>query len=249
MTKTPTTRKSQTPTATDTDVSAFLAKVKATPLAPRTSGKRGRLIFAMDATASREPSWDRACRIQGEMFTVTDQLGGLDIQLVDYGGFHEFNATDWVSSAQDLLSRMTRVRCRGGQTQIERMLRHVKSESGSEKVNAVVFVGDAFEDDVDRACHHAGELGLRGVPVFVFQEGRDPVAERAFKEIARLSGGAHCRFDGASANQLKDLLAAVAVFAAGGYRALSDFSQRRGGMVPLLTHQVTSKRPTKNQSG
>ena len=45
-------------------------------------GGRGRLIFALDATASREPTWDRACRIQGEMFEATAALGGLDIQLV-----------------------------------------------------------------------------------------------------------------------------------------------------------------------
>jgi len=211
------------------------------PPAPKQAGKRGRLIFAMDATASREPTWDQACRIQGEMFEATDQLGGLDIQLVDYGGFREFNASKWVGSAADLSSQMTRVRCRGGQTQIERVLKHIQRENEREKVNAVVFVGDAFEEDIDAACHQAGALGLKGVPIFMFQEGADPFATRAFREIARLTGGAHCSFDLASARQLKDLLAAVAVFAVGGHRALADFSSRRGGSVPLLTDQMTRR--------
>ncbi|MCR9257174.1 MAG: VWA domain-containing protein [Alphaproteobacteria bacterium] len=233
---------SRAPASKAGEVDAFLAKVRATPVAPKAPGKRGRLIFAMDATASREPTWDQACRIQGEMFEATDQLGGLDIQMVDYGGFREFTASKWVSSAHDLLSHMTRVRCRGGQTQIERVLGHVAKESEKEKVDAVVFVGDAFEEDIDAACHRAGLLGLKGVPMFMFQEGNDPLATRAFQEIARLSGGAHCRFDAGSAKQLKDLLAAVAVFAVGGHRALADFSKRRGGQLPLLTDQMARKR-------
>ncbi|HLI20382.1 MAG TPA: hypothetical protein VKV32_04645, partial [Stellaceae bacterium] len=53
--------------AKNAEVDAFLRKVAAMPTA-RPAGRRGKLIFAMDATASREPSWDRASRIQGEMF-------------------------------------------------------------------------------------------------------------------------------------------------------------------------------------
>ena len=111
---------------------------------------------------------------------------------------------------------MTAVTCLGGQTQIGRVLKHALKESQREKVNAVVFVGDCMEEDLDRLCHHAGELGLLGVPVFMFHEGGELVARRAFEQIARLSGGAYCPFDSSSAHQLKELLSAVAVFAAGG---------------------------------
>ena len=52
------------------EVADFLDKLKRAPVA-HTGGGRGRLIFALDATASREPTWDRACRIQGEMFEAT----------------------------------------------------------------------------------------------------------------------------------------------------------------------------------
>lgn len=220
------------------EVDAFLAKLRATP-APATGGRRGRLVFGMDATASREPTWDRACELQGEMFEATAELGGLDVQLVFYRGFRECKASPWVSDSRALLGKMTAVRCLGGQTQVGRVLRHTVNETKKQKVNALVFVGDCFEEDIDRVCTTAGELGMLGVPAFLFHEGRDPIAERAFRQIARLTGGAYCSFDASSARHLKDLLGAVAVYAAGGHRALADYGRRRGGeAVRLLTHQV-----------
>jgi hypothetical protein len=218
------------------EVDAFLEKVASTPAA-KAPGTRGRLIFAMDATASREPSWDRACHIQSEMFLETEVLGGLDIQLCYYRGFREFHATQWISSSADLLAQMKEVRCAGGMTQIERVLTHSAAESRRRKVNALVFVGDCMEEDIDRLCHLAGELGILGVPAFLFHEGDDAAAERTFREIARLSGGAYCRFDASSARQLRDLLSAVAVYAAGGRHALEDFGQRQGGIARRLTRQ------------
>lgn len=219
------------------EVDAFLRKVAATPIAKFTAG-RGRLIFAMDATASREPTWDTACHIQGQMFQETAELGGLEIQLCYYHGFAEFNASPWLVESVALLKRMTSVSCLGGQTQIEKILRHTITETKKKKVNALVFVGDCMEEDVDGLCQLAGELGVLGVPAFLFHEGRDAVAERAFKQIARLTDGAYCHFDSSSAQQLRDLLSAVAVYAAGGRRALEDFGKRKGGVAGLLTHQI-----------
>jgi hypothetical protein len=218
------------------EIDAFLAKVASTPVA-RPDGSRGRLIFAMDATASREPTWDRACQIQSEMFLETETLGGLDIQLCYYGGFRDFYASPWLDSSSDLLAQMTEVRCAGGMTQIERVLKHTAAESRQNKVNALVFVGDCMEENIDRLCHLAGELGILGVPAFLFHEGDDQAAERTFRAIARLTGGAYCRFDAGSAQQLRDLLSAVAVYAAGGRKALEDFGQRQGGVALRLTRQ------------
>lgn len=217
-------------------VQDFLRKLAATP-APQPQGSRGRLLFAMDATASREPTWDRACHIQGEMFRATAALGGLDVQLAFYRGFHEFKKTGWLSNSAELLRRMTSVSCLGGQTQIERVLQHAIAETRAQKVNALVFVGDCMEEDVDRLCHLAGDLGLLGVPAFIFHEGGEPVAAAAFRQIARLTNGAYCPFDASSAQQLRDLLAAVAVFAAGGRKALEDYGRRTGGSALLLTRQ------------
>jgi hypothetical protein len=218
------------------DVDAFIRRIETMPQV-RPAG-RGRLIFAMDATASREPSWDRACHIQGQMFETTAALGGLEVQLVFYRGFRECKASRWFADGADLHRAMRRVFCAGGQTQIERVLDHAIKAARDNQVNAVVFVGDAMEENPDALCHRAGELGLLGVPVFLFHEGGDRVAGRTFREIARLSKGAYCAFDAASAQQLRDLLAAVAAYAAGGLRALEDFGKQRGGAALLLSSQL-----------
>ncbi|NKC29359.1 VWA domain-containing protein [Falsiroseomonas selenitidurans] len=204
-----------------TAVAAFLDRLSRLPAATPAPGAVGRLVFAMDATASRQPSWDRACHLQAEMFGAVREIGGLAVSLAYFRGFREFAATPFLTNAPDLARRMTAVTCLGGQTQVERLLRHTLAETQRQKVNALVFIGDAFEEDVDAACHVAGELGLRGTPVFCFQEGENPLARNALRQVARLSGGAWAPFDAASATALRDLLRAVAVFAAGGRRALA----------------------------
>jgi hypothetical protein len=220
------------------DVEAFLHDLNRAP-AVRPGGGRGRLIFALDATASRGPTWDRACRIQGQMFEATAALGGLDVRLVFYRGFAECKASRWMQSAAELHKAMSAVSCIGGETQIERVLEHAIGETKKQRVHALVFVGDAMEESADRLCHLAGELGLLGTPVFVFHEGGDAAAGAAFRQIAKLSRGAYLSFDLASADKLKELLAAVAVYAAGGYRALADLSAKRGGDIRLLTAQLS----------
>jgi hypothetical protein len=208
--------------ATDAEVAAFVERLKT--LTPAPGEKRGRLVFAMDATMSREPTWDLALGLQADMFKAVKDVGGLDVQLVYFRGAGECRASKWVSDPDALARLMTTVRCVGGHTQIERVLGHVRGESEAARVNAVVFVGDAFEERIDDVCAKAGEVGLLGVPVFLFQEGDDASATRAYKEIARLTKGAWCRFDEGSARQLRELLSAVAVYAAGGRRALERLS-------------------------
>ena len=208
-------------------VAAFLKEVAKAP-PPTPEGGRGRLIFAMDATASREPTWDRACQVQGQMFLETEALGGLDVQLVYYRGFGECRASRWVGKPADLVRLMTGVFCLAGQTQIRKVLSHAVAETGRKRVNALVFVGDCCEEPVDPLGRLAGELGMLGVRAFLFQEGHNPDAERAFRHIAKLTNGAHCRFDSNSPQQLRELLGAVAAYAAGGRKALADLSRRCG---------------------
>ncbi|WPZ36652.1 vWA domain-containing protein [Thalassobaculum sp. OXR-137] len=223
--------------STRSEIDAFLSTVRSMPAQPGT-GRRGRLVFALDATASREPTWDRACHIQAEMFHQTAALGGLDVQLVFYRGYGECKASKWHSDPKALGKVMTGVRCLGGQTQIAKILKHAIKETKREKIGALIFVGDAFEEDIDAVCHAAGELGVLGVPVFAFHEGGNPVVARAFKQIATLTRGAYCPFDLSSADRLKELLAAVAVYAAGGRQALLNYGAGRGEAVRLLTSQV-----------
>lgn len=219
------------------EVDAFLDQLRRAPAA-RPGGGRGRLIFALDATASREPTWDRACRIQGEMFEATAGLGGLEIQLVYYRGFAECKASRWLIEAEELHRVMRRVSCVGGETQIERVLSHALRETARRRVNALVFIGDAMEENVDRLCRLSGELGLQGVPIFVFHEGSDRRAAAAFKQMAAVSHGAYLRFDLGSAQRLKELLAAVAVYAAGGYKALAAYGEGRSPEILRLTQEL-----------
>jgi hypothetical protein len=224
----PAPRGEQAPKASDrAEIDAFLTQARA--LGPRTGGGRGRLVFALDATMSRQPTWDLACKLQAEMFQEAAAIGGLDVQLVYYRGLGECRASTWASNPTRLASLMERIDCRGGHTQIGRVLSHVRKETQRQKVHALVFVGDAMEEKVDDLCATAGELGLLGVPAFMFQEDRDPIAERAFREIARLTKGAWCPFDAGAAAQLRELLRAAAAYAAGGHAALADLSKRSGG--------------------
>ncbi len=198
---------------------------QAEKIKPAASGQ-GRLIFALDATMSRQPTWDVACEIQADMFSVVGTTGGLAVQLVYFRGFGECRASKWVVRSAALRNLMIRITCRGGRTQICKVLTHARKETGkargSGKVSAMVFVGDAMEESIDELCHRAGELGILGVPVFMFQEGHDPVAEKAFREVAKLSGGAYMRFNQGSADELAKLLKAVAKYASGGLKALGN---------------------------
>jgi hypothetical protein len=195
---------------------------------------RGRLIFALDATMSRQPTWDTALRLQAEMFEEAGKVGSLDVQLVYFRGFNECRASRWVSDTKGLRDLMTGIDCRGGHTQIGKVLSHARHETGKKKVTVLVFVGDALEEPIDDLAAKAGELGLLGVKLFIFQEGRDPTVERGFRELARLTGGAYARFDPNAAGQLAQLLRAAAIYAAGGLKAL----QKSAAAPRLLLEQL-----------
>jgi hypothetical protein len=199
-----------------TQIDAFLRQARA--MAP--AGGTGRLVLALDATMSRQPTWDLACKLQGEMFDAVGAKGGLKVQLVYFRGFGECAASRFVADTAELKTLMTKIDCRGGHTQIGKVLSHALKETQREKVGALVYIGDAMEEEIDDLAEKAGRLGLHGLPVFLFQEGNDAGAERAFKEIARLTKGAWFRFDRNAPAMLARLLSAIAVYATGGLRAL-----------------------------
>src|SRR5271156_5338872 len=221
-------------TSSRADIDAFLGQARALDPAVK-SGERGRLLFALDATMSRQPTWDQACQLQAEMFREAATVGGLAIQLVYYRGLAECRSSPWIVEPDRLGAMMSRIDCRGGHTQIGKVLAHAARENDTARIAALVFVGDAMEESLDDLCAGAGELGLRNVVAFMFQEGYDPVCEKAFREIARLTSGAYCRFSPGSAHELGELLRAAAAYAAGGMKALADLKQRQNaGAVRLL---------------
>ena len=219
------------------DIQAFLSQVNKTP-ARKTPGTPGRLLFAIDATASRQPTWDQACHLQAEMFKATESIGGLKAQLCYYRGFSDFYVGQWHANTTALLREMTAVQCLGGHTQIARVLEHAIKETRRQRINAVVFIGDALEESADDLCQLAGKLGLLGVPLFLFHEGYDPKVKNIFQQMSQLSGGAYCPFNEQSAGLLAELLGAVAVFASGGRQALQDYSAQKSPELKALVHQV-----------
>jgi hypothetical protein len=215
-------------------VDAFLDQAKR--LGPLEKGAaRPRLVFALDATMSRQPTWDLACRVQGEMFATAAGIGGLSVQLVYFRGFNECRASRWVVDPAALTGLMSSIQCRGGQTQIARVLRHVRTQTAGSPVKVLVYVGDAMEEPIDELCAIAGELGLLGVKAFMFHEGPDPTTASAFEELARLTGGAYARFDASAPHALADLLRAAAAYAARGMDGLSQLATDNDGAKRLLT--------------
>jgi len=192
----------------------------------------GRLIFSLDATMSREATWARAIKLQAEMFSEAAAVGGLEIQLVYYRGRDECTPSCWTTDAHQLGEIMARIECASGETQLAKILAHARREHDKAPIGTLVFVGDAIEESVDTLYVHADELGFRNVRALMFQEGDNPEVEKAFREIARRSRGAYCRFSAESAHELRELLRAAAAYAAGGLRALSNLKAQQA--VKLL---------------
>ncbi len=209
---------------------------------PALSQVKGRLIVAIDATMSRQPTWDSAAEIQTEMFDVAQSIGGLAVQLVYFRGRGEFESSNWTTSATTLADRMNEVRCRSGFTQVRRVLAHTVAEARVTKVGALVYVGDCFEENPDVVAKEAGALALLGVPAFMFHEGDDPTAARMFKEIARLTKGVYASFDHGAAARLRELLKAAAVYAAGGGLALKHYGEKTGGEILRIAQSMTDRR-------
>lgn len=188
---------------------------------------------------SRQSTWDLAQAVQGKMFATAAAHGGLEVQLVYYRGFGECKASRFMTGGQGLAGLMTKVSVGAGQTQIEKVLRHVRDEARNTPVRALVFVGDAMEEELDVLAGLAGDLGLLGVKAFLFQEGRDKIAEQAFRQIALLTGGAYATFDASAPERLVALLSAAAAYAAGGRRALEFEARARGAAAAdLLLSQL-----------
>lgn len=218
--------------ASSKDVAQFLQKSKSIS---QFVEKQPRLLFAIDATASRQPTWDKACNQQQEMFLAAGKVSTLAVQLCYFRGFADFRASRWLTDSAALATLMGKVQCEGGHTQIARLLRHALQEHQQMPIKALVLIGDAMEESADTLCDLAGQCGLLKLPLFIFQEGSQRSVEQTFRTMAKLSGGAYARFDSASADALAALLGAVAAFATGGHLALE---KRSGDSAKLLLQQL-----------
>jgi hypothetical protein len=208
-------------------VDAFVAALGTAPK----PGSTGRLLFALDATLSRERTWDKAMHIQSSMFAEANTVNGLAMKLIYFRGFNECRASAWQTDGKSLARLMQGIGCLGGQTQIGRVLRFARKEITKAPVPAMVYIGDAVEEGPDALSQQAGELGMLGCKLFIFHEGHDRMAGSVFRSMAANSGGGYFQFDERSAETLARLLKAVARYASGGRTALESASGREGQML------------------
>ena len=186
--------------------------------------KRPRLLFAMDATASREACWNIAKEITGAMFEAVP--GELDVALAYHSGGRLQEMTPFSSEARAFLDKVQAVRCSAGRTALNEILDKAAQAPG---IKAIIYIGDCFEEDSREAIELAQQLKLKGVRCFIFHDtssqaqGYDIKAARtAFEQIAQITGGAILPFDESSPNLVKELLAAIALYAAQGIKALKQ---------------------------
>lgn len=219
-------------------VDSFLAEVESLPPAARDPGQAARLAFVIDATASRQPTWDMASQVQAEMLDSVQRIGGLEMQVLWFRGFGELKKTPWSRNGLQLARLMSGVSCKAGQTQIERCLRELLRQSGEQQINAAVYVGDCCEEPEAVLFQLAGKLGVINTPLFVFQEGRNARAARIFEQLSARSSGVYCQLDQSSPELLKELLGAVACFATGGKRALKSLPPAKHKEARYLLEQL-----------
>src|SRR5215510_8238650 len=112
------------PVSSKPEIDAFVEKLRS--LGPSTAQGRGGLIFALDATASRQPTWDTACTLQANMFREAATIGRLNMQLVFYRGLGECRASRWISNPTQLAKTMSQIMCAAGETQIGKVLTHAQ---------------------------------------------------------------------------------------------------------------------------
>jgi len=210
---------------------------------PKPSGKSdGRLVFIIDATASREHSWQAAQEIQIQMFEAARQFGNLHVRLMFFGGDY-FEDTGWTDDPNYLKQKMAPVQCIGGYTQYLKAFTKLDSEINS---GCVVLVGDCFEHynkDEQNIYNIANRLGLRKCPVFCLHEGN--LYEDHFNKIAEVSGGAYLNFGPGISLQLNDCFKSVAAFSTGGLKALDQLKSKGDKAASKMKNQLklNAKKP------
>ncbi len=195
---------------------------------------RPRLVFAVDATASREPAWAAACRVTDALFQALP--GELDVALAVHGGGRVRLFTGFTSNAATLRDQAAGVRCQAGMT---RLLPILTASQQRPMVRVVVYIGDVFEESMIQGRRLADAMGGRGTKLIVLHDTADPAARRdteTFWDLARRTGGCVLPFDANAPGRLRDLLSAVAVYAVGGETLLRARRHDLPGAVALLEH-------------
>jgi hypothetical protein len=195
---------------------------------------RARLVFGFDATASREPAWATARQVTDAL--VRALPGALDVALAVHGGSRLHTFTEFTANPNTLRDRAAGITCIAGHTRLLPILSRSLSSAG---VRVITYIGDVYEESPTRGRKLADELGRRGIKLIVLHDTVDWTARRdaeQFLDLARRTGGCVLPFDASAPERLRELLAAIAVFAVGGVELLRDKGHNMPGAVVLLKH-------------
>jgi hypothetical protein len=195
---------------------------------------RPRLIFGFDATASREPAWATARNVTDSL--VQALPGELDVALAVHGGSLLHTFTEFTANPNTLRDRAAGIRCIAGHTRLLAILSRALSNPG---VRVVTYIGDVFEESLRRGQNLADAMGLKSIRLIVLHDTTDWNARRdaeVFLDLARRTGGCVLPFDANAPARLRELLAAVAVYAVGGEELLEEKRDEMPGAVVLLEH-------------
>ena len=195
---------------------------------------RPRLVFAVDATASREPAWAAARQVTDAL--VKALPGELDVALAVHGGSRVHTFTAFTSDASTLRDRAAGVACHAGMT---RLLPILATSLKQQSVRVVIYIGDVFEESLPQGRQLADAMGGRGTKLIVLHDTADPGARRdaeVFWDLAKRTGGCVLPFDAGASGKLRDILSAVAVYAVGGEKLLRERRHALPGAVALLEH-------------
>jgi len=208
---------------------ARLAKPQMGAAAPATAARRPRLVFAVDATASREATWRSAQQITNKMFGVIPDA--LDVALAVHGGGDVHTFTAFSADVGEFGKRAAAVTCRSGTTRLGDIMTRTLEAGG---VRVMSYIGDAFEEDVDEVLDLAARFRLRGIQAVMLADGADGDTLAVFEQIAERTGGAVLDFRSGDLDLMGELLAGVASLAIGGRRLLE--AQTTAGARLLITH-------------
>ena len=195
---------------------------------------RPRLVFAVDATASREPAWAAARQVTDAL--VKALPGELDVALAVHGGSRVHTFTAFTNHASTLRDRAAGVVCEAGLT---RLLPILSASLKQPAVRVVIYIGDVFEESMSQGRRLADAMGVQGTKLIVLHDTADPAARRdaeVFWDLAKRTGGCVLPFDASAPRRLRDLLSAVAVYAVGGEKLLRERRHELPGAVVLLEH-------------
>jgi hypothetical protein len=207
---------------------------QAEPPAETGTPARPRLVFAVDATASREPAWATARQVTDAL--VKALPGELDVALAVHGGSRVHTFTAFTDDPAKLRDRAAGVVCEAGLT---RLLPILETALKRPAVRVVVYIGDVFEESLHHGRRLADAMGKRDTKLIVLHDTADPTARRdaeVFWDLAKRTGGCVLPFDANAPGRLRDLLSAVAVYAVGGEKLLQERRHELPGALALLEH-------------